>query len=389
MAIARCDVPVRNERLQGFSCVRCGNCYGVEDFWEGCPRCLGTGHPSSVSAIYAGNLDPLERQRCGAGFRYSVSLPYRAGVSLGEGSTPLIELRQLASALDVSSVHLKNEASNPTGSHKDRMTVQAIARALDIKARRVICASSGNAGISMAAYAVAASIESEAVVTESVSLGYLHALHAYGAKITCVKDSIDRWRYVEREVRMGNAVPLTNYLLPPVGSNPFGVDGLKTIAFELIQDLADGWPTAIIVPTSRGDLLWGIYVGFAEVAASNPGLGTLPRLFAAEPFPRLRAVLDGASVCSHFNGKSAQLSIGGNTVTFQAFEAIRRSGGEAAVVTDAAAAEAQSCLGKLGIYAELSSAASLAALRQLVAAERITQQDRVVLIATSSGWKDP
>jgi threonine synthase len=194
---------------------------------------------------------------------------------------------------------LKNEGSNPTGSHKDRMSCQAVARALAIGAKAVIAASSGNAGVSLATYAAASGLPCEIVATADCSPAYRRAMQMAGAQVVATHDSLERWRYMRQRVRDDGFFPVTNYLLPPVGSNPFGVEGYKTIAFEIFEQLNNTSPDSILVPTDRADLAWGVYCGFSDLASAGL-ISKIPRIFAVEPFARISAALEGADYRKEF-----------------------------------------------------------------------------------------
>lgn len=208
-----------------------------------------------------------------------------------------------------------------------------------------------------------------------------------GARIVTFPHPMDRWHYVERVVSQKGYYPATNFIVPPVGSNPYGVQGYKTIAFEIIEDLAAEPPSVVLVPCSRGDLLWGLWQGFLEARQAG-WLSVLPRMVAVEPFPRLGRVLAGSDYRDLFPGETRLVSIGGSTVTYQAVKAVRKSGGCAVAVSDEEAADARRILARAGVYAEASSAAVLAAAMRLCAQGWIGEEDRVVLVITSHGFKD-
>jgi threonine synthase len=151
--------PTLNPRLLGFKCIRCNTLHAVGDYAEGCPLCSKAGYPISVAPAYS-SLPPLTANTGGYGMQvFADRLPYSAFRSLGEGNTPVAPLDQATAALGLQSVTLKLESSNPTGSHKDRMTAQFVARAVAKQAPVVAAASSGNAGASLAAYAAASKPE--------------------------------------------------------------------------------------------------------------------------------------------------------------------------------------------------------------------------------------
>lgn len=352
-------------RLTGMVCLRCAEPWPASEYEAGCLRCAAEGHASNLRLTYAPG-------GCGA------SLPYPSAVSLGEGATPLVELPELASELQLGRLSAKLEWYNPTGSHKDRMSAQLIARAIDRGAACVVAASSGNGGLSVAAYAARAGLAAEIATTDTLPQVYRSAITAHGATLVSFADSMARWDHLARRVGEG-AFAATNYKVPAIGTNPFGVEGYKTIAAELASGAR---PDLVVMPCSRGDLLSGIRLGFEEF-----GTG-LPTLVAAEPFPRLERVLAGADYREQFAGDTAQASIAGSTVTWQALEALRASAGRAVPVDDETARAAQRRLAACGLYAELSAASALAALARLAQGGALAGRHAVIVL-TGAGSRDP
>lgn len=318
--------------------------------------------------------------------RYAQWMPYIDWVTLGEGGTPCLPARRIADELGIAGVFIKNEGQNPTGSHKDRVSCLAVTRALDIGAKGIVAASSGNGGASVALYAASAGLACRIVVTPSLSPVFRRAIAMTGAELVEVPESLERWSHTAELVREG-WFSATNYRDPPVGSNAFGLPGLMTIAFELAEEFGSDLPGSVLVPTSRGDLIWGLYEGFAALERAGQ-ITTIPRLFAIEPFGRIARVLEGEPVTGSFLGTTKLTSIGGSTVTYQAMLAIRCSGGGAIPVDEDAVVSDQRTLAEAGYYTELSSAAILTGLRRLQKEGHVSPSDRVVLIATSNGYKD-
>jgi threonine synthase len=187
-------------------------------------------------------------------------------------------------------------------------------------------------------------------------------------------------------VRDNGYATATNYLDPPVGSDPYGIDAYKTLGYELAEHVAKIEADAILVPTARGDLLWGIYTGLSEAVAEGLISG-VPCLIAVEPFGRLEHVLAGDDVHAHYPGTSLLSSINGDTVTFQSLAAVRGGGGTAVSVTSEQVGVDRARLAAAGLYLELSSAAPLTALRLLLEAKGKPFR-RAIIIATSHGYKE-
>jgi threonine synthase len=370
-----------NSRIAGMKCVRCQVIHPVRDYFEGCPACLEAGTPASVAPHYATWPSSLERETIGDW------LSYPAASGLGEGNTSLSALPRLAQTLGIASLHTKNEFANPTGSHKDRMGGMVVQRALDVGARTIAVASSGNAGVSMAAYAARSGLECVVVTTPDISPNWRRAIEMHGARIVATARSEERWMLVAHHARTGDWYPLTNYMIPPVGSNPFGVDAYRAIALELYLRFQQEHSTDLVVPTARGDLLWGIAKGYQDLTEAGL-VQSMPRVHAVEPFPRIREALSGHGMVGKFPDKTNMGSIGGHTVTQQSLCALEIANGSAVAVSDDDAAADQAALARMGLYLELSSVATLTGLRKLISEKTVGHNARVVLIATSHGYKE-
>jgi len=374
---------IRNPRLSGLRCIHCAREYPLQDLPAGCPHCAAAGTPASLEAVYA-EL-PKTLKTASTGYKWGAWLPYTQGVSLGEGGTPCLDLPRLARALGLRQLSAKHEGMNPTGSHKDRMSAQAVSRALDVGAETVVLASSGNAAVSAAAYCAAAGLACEVATYRDMPEPFARALHRLGAKRLTFERGFGRWEHLRRRVEQDGAFALTNYCVPAVGSPAFGVEGYRAVALECV---AEGcMPDHVLVPTARGDLLWGVYSGLRDLLQAGL-ISRMPRLWAVEPFPRLARVLGGESLQSDFAGQTAQFSTGGSTVTLQQALAVRRSGGGAVVVDDAGAIDGSAQLAAQGLWVELCAGACLSALAQLRARGEVAPSEHALLLLTAKGDRD-
>jgi len=378
---------VANPSHLGWRCLRCGSAFDRTDLFEGCTRCAAEGHAANVQGRYGPGSVPVAAADGPGIYRWGTALPYLGGVSLGEANTPCVPLPDLAAPLQLDALWIKNESANPTGSHKDRMSALATTRALEIGATRVALASSGNAGVSAACYAAAAGLACDVAVYASLHPVQARLMQAAGARLHAFASGPDRWRFVERLVRDEGAFPLTNFVEPAVGSPPFGVEAYRSIAFEIAAQ-CEPMPRHIMVPTARGDLLWGLASGFEALLAAGR-LRQMPRLWAVEPFERLAAVMSGADYRSAFHGRTAQASTAGHTVTWQAVRALGDSGGGAVAVDDAAARSAWIDLARAGWPAELCAAAALAGLRRLRERGDVLAGESALLVFTARADRDP
>jgi threonine synthase len=382
---------IPNSDLVGLRCLRCESVYPENDLRVdsglGCIACLDQGFPSGLQCAYQPHSKLLIDSSKQGMFRYASKLPFFDFPTLGEGQTSLIPLPKMASELDVERIYVKNEGQNPTGSHKDRMSPLAVARAIATGHSKVIASSSGNAGASLSAYAARAGVECCIIASTDINPQWANAIKLTGAQLRLV-ESDQRWPLMQKMVQQEEWFPVTNFWPTPIGSNPFGIEGYKTIAYEIVQQLSESPPSIVIVPTCRGDLLFGIWQGFVE--AHESGLvGALPRLVAVEPGARLERVLAGDDYRSVFPVPANNMtSIDGGTATYQSLMALRSSNGSSATVSASQALVAQKKFAECGLYVEVSSAAALAGLWLLQKQGMLKSSDRIILIATSHGYKE-
>jgi threonine synthase len=348
---------------------------------EGCPR-TSTGtvsYPVEVDYAYDRVPAGLFGSAGGAGRhgldRWAPLLPPLAAPGLGEGGTPLIDLG--------GGILVKDESRNPTWSHKDRLNRCTVSAALACGAPGVVVASSGNHGASASAYAARAGLRCVVLTSPQAPPAVVSFLHAYGAEVLAVPVEA-RWPLVRRISEEYGFHPVSNLTTTHTG-HPFGAEGYKTVAYEIFRDV--GVPAAVFVPTGYGDLLFGIAKGFAELR--RLGLAAaVPRLFSCEPAaggPLAAAIRRGLPAVTVPVGETDAYSIACQVGGYRGVPAIRDSGGEALLVTDAELSAARAELARAGLWAELSAAAGLAGLRRF-GADRF--DGPVVCVSTSSGFKD-
>ncbi len=361
-------------------CPQCNSSHPVGDYPEGCPKCARAGSPACVVPQYRSIPNWREVLPSQGLTQYIHRLPFTVIPSIGEGNTPQWRLPALADNFGLAGLSVKNEGDNPTGSHKDRMSPLVIAAAIRANATAVAVASSGNAGVSLSAAARHSKMDCVIVADNDMAPEWRDAIKHEGGQLVFTQD---RWKQL-KELREEGLYPATNYLTPPVGSNCFGVEGYKTIAYEIVDSTEAIVPDWIVVPCSRGDLLWGTWLGFEELFRYG-AIDVTPRMVAVEPFPRLARVLRGESYVSFFSGSTRLRSIGGNSVTFQLKKAVEDSDGTVSVVSDRKAIEWQRRLKSWCITAESSSASVFAAIEALCTDGTFGKQDSVMAILTSSG----
>jgi threonine synthase len=376
------------------SCPRCGTEVEEGAFMYGCPSCASEGIPVNVYPAYGLKPDALVRDPSLPGlFERRGALPvsdHGPVVSLHEGRTPLLHLERTGGRIGLSRLYLKDETRNPTWSYKDRLAAVAVSKALADGADTVVVSTTGNHGAATAAYAAAAGMRCVALTLASVPLTMKVLMQAYGAEVVALEHPPDRWALMRQAVEEWGWVPLSGLVDPPIGSNPFGIDGYKSIAYELFDDL-ERVPDVVIVPTAYADGLTGIYRGFRDLAA----LGIterVPRLVAAEPLGPLAASLidEGDLPAVTESRPSVAFSIAGSVATYQGVYVLRKTEGSAVVVgEDEEIIGAQlSLAAEEGLYLEASSVTAIPAAARLAAEGEIDEQDVVVAIGTSTGLKD-
>lgn len=358
-----------NPNLVGMQCIQCSQEYETAHYPRGCPKCFEVGAPSTMRCLY-------DNETTAAG----ALVPLVDPITLGTGRTPLHRLSDKAGLGP--NVWVKDESRNPTGSHKDRFSLGAVGWAYVAGFRTVVAASSGNAALSLSAFSAAYGLRCIVAMTTAVGGHIPEQLRSLGAEVEMFETFEQRWEYVERRCGDGQEFNATNFALPVVGSSPFGVQYFKEIAYE-IAAAPECTPDAIIVPSSRGDLAFGIYQGFLELGKA------MPRLYLVEPFPRLQAVLEsGADWRTLFPGDAGRLvSIAGDTTTQQSIAAAVGSRGGAVAVTHSKAVEWHDTMWQHGHCWEISSDAAFAALELLQQQGRIGPSETTAVIATSHGFK--
>jgi threonine synthase len=321
-------------------------------------------------------------------FRELVLPGATAPVSYPEGNTPLLFLPALAGWAGVSSLHLKHEGQNPTGSFKDRGMTVGVTQACRIGARGLVCASTGNTSASLAAYGARAGLPVYVLIPSGkIALGKLAQTVGFGARVLAVQGDFDTcFRLVEE-----SSQHLGLYLLNSI--NPFRIEGQKTIVFELLQQLRWEVPDWIVLP--GGNL--------GNTAAFGKALREALELELIDRLPRLAVVqAEGAAPFyrSFTGGFQHRYEVEADTVATairignpasweRAVAALRESNGVVVAVSDAEILEAKRVIDRAGVGCEPASAASLAGLRRLVADGTIPPDARVGAVLTGHMLKDP
>lgn len=368
-------------------CPACGAEQPIGPAFAACARCGG---PLEV----AFDLTALARRDPAAWLRgqphtvwgYADLLPSLSGaepVTLGEGDTALLPAAGLSARLD-RRVYWKNETVNPTWSHKDRFHTVAATMGRAMGFRTAAGSSTGNHGVSAAAYAAAAGMRSLILYPPETPVAFLHLTGMYGGQA-----AVTGWQ--ARTAMLEDAVA-RHGLYRVDGRNPFGVEGYKTIAWELVRDLGGQAPDAVAVPVGSGRLIAGIWKGFRELGDLG-WLDRLPRIAACQPTaadvlsePLHRG---GAMPAINLEAYSFALSTRERTVDPRVLALVRESGGEVVPVCERRLVATVRALAAEGLAVEPASAVAPAAVEPLCASGVVPPGGVVVAILTSAVTKSP
>lgn len=380
----------RRGHVRSLKCRECGREYAPSKIYA-CEHCFA---PIEVTYDLASiNLSrSLLENREKTLWRYRELLPvndYNRIVDIGAGFTPLKECKRLAEALNLRRIYVKNDTVNPTGSFKDRPASVAVSKALELGFKAVGCASTGNLAAATAAHAAKAGLPCYVFIPFDTEKSKILQAAAYGAKIIAVKGTYD-----DANRLAAQASDEYEWALVNINIRPYYVEGSKTIAFEVCEQM--GWraPENIVVPMGSGALLcavWRALKQFEEIGLID-GLGT--RLIGAQP--------EGCSpIAKAFKSKTEEvlpvekpktvaksLAIGDPGDGIYALKAIRESKGFAEYATDEEIVEGMKLLAKTeGIFAEPAGGVSVAVLKKLVEQGEISRDEEVVCLVTGSGFK--
>jgi threonine synthase len=304
-------------------------------------------------------------------------------ISLGEGMTPLVHLRRLGARLGLTNLHAKIEGQNPTGSFKDRGMVVAVAKAVEEGAHSIICASTGNTSASAAAYGAVHGLEVVVVLPAGkIAMGKLLQAIVAGARVVAVDGNFDVALRVVRALAEQDDHPV--HLVNSV--NPFRLEGQKTAAFEVCDDLGRA-PDVLAIPVGNAGNISAYWAGFQEYAAAGLVAST-PAMYGFQAAGA--APLVSGRPIDHPDTIATAIRIGNPASWAKAIAARDESGGRIAAVTDDEILASYRALAtEEGIFCEPSSAASVAGVTQLAGAGTIGAEALIVCVLTGTGLKDP
>ncbi len=349
---------MQNSWLQ---CDFCESRYAIGPLLFGCPSCAKQGLRRPLEVKY-GETQLTPEPSAGV-WRWAGLLPWVAPahrVTLHEGATPLVPLSLPGIATEV---YLKNESVNPTWSWKDRPNVVSVSVAKQMGFECITAKSTGNHGNAAAAYASAAGLSATILCNPETPELQLALMEGYGARVIL---GGDQDRIIHDLIATKKHFPCT-ILCPQAGySNPYGVEGFKTIAFEIVEALGGSAPDRVFVATGSGDGIYGIWKGFRELAERNQ-IERAPRMMACQPHganSAWRAWHVGrhhVEPLAHVSTRA--LSVAEAATGDHALRAVYESRGEMRECSECEIEEAARVLRRKGFALELASSLPYACLR--------------------------
>ncbi|KPL12051.1 hypothetical protein AMJ85_02225 [candidate division BRC1 bacterium SM23_51] len=375
------------------ACVRCERTFDVLKRALWCPDC---GMEGILDVQYDYNsigkvLTPgrLVQTTIRTQWRYLPLLPVRGFKQvppLEVGWTPLYEARALAETIGMDQVWLKDEGKNPTGSIADRATMVAATRAREDNYSMVTCGTTGNTALSAAAVAASASLRATLFVSQDASDGYVAQLLLLGCDVFVVEGSYED--AIRLSLRCAEEYGWYNC---NKAINPFLVEGKKTVAFEMGEQMHWAVPDCVVVAVAEGCTIAAVWKGYCEMKQLG-WISRLPKMIGVQAegsspiYTAWKQQRDPTAVRPNTIAQS--LAVGAPRNLRKAVAAIRESGGMMVAVSDRQILQAMHLLGeRSGVIAEPGSAATLAGLVSLLRSRQLTRTMSAVLLVAGSGLR--
>jgi threonine synthase len=376
-------------------CINCKTAYGIDEIIYFCRKCGDIlevkFEPNELAE--ATEASDWKTKPLGV-WRYRPFMPIHEStklITLGEGGTGLHRSERLGNELGIKNLYVKNEGENPTGSFKDRGMTMGVTKAVELGARHVICASTGNTSASLAAYAARAGIRCTVLIPSGkIAYGKLSQALIHGAKVLQVRGNFDEaLEFVLKLAEKHKDIYLLNSI------NPFRIEGQKSLGFEICEQLNNEAPDRIIIPVGNAGNISAVWKGLKEFYELGL-IKKLPKMTgiqAAGSAPIAQAIKMGSDKIVPVENPetiATAIRIGAPVSWKKAVNAIRESEGTAETVTDDEILDAQKTLARVeGIFVEPASASSIAGLKKLISKGIIMKDEKVVCITTGHGLKDP
>ena len=382
------------DKLKGLKCRECGRSYPASPLHV-CEFCFG---PLEVDYRYEALKGLVSRESIAAGppsmWRYKDLLPVEGEVAVGHavGFTPLIRARNLASALGVAEVYIKNDSvCHPTWSFKDRVVSVAVTKAREFGFETVACASTGNLANSVAAHAAEAGLASFIFVPADLEAGKILGTLVYNPTLVAVQGTYDEVNRLCSEIADKYRWAFVN-----VNFRPYYAEGSKSYGFEIVEQLGWRTPAHIVVPCAGGSLITKIWKAMTEMAALGLIEGPIrTKMHAAQAEgcgPIVTMIKDDTDVLKPVRPRTIakSLAIGNPADGYYAYRVAKDSGGFGAHATDEEIIDGMLLLARTeGLFAETAGGVTVAATKKLVETGIIPRDESVVICITGSGLKTP
>lgn len=376
-------------------CIECGSKYNINEVVYFCKKC---GDILEIKIDFEDLTQTLEsgewKKTPLSVWRYRNFMPIHETtklVTLNEGGTGLHRSNHLCDEVGIKNLWIKNEGENPTGSFKDRGMTVGVTKAIELGARHVICASTGNTSASLAAYAARAGIKCTVLIPSGkIAYGKLSQAMIHGAKVLQVKGNFDEaLEFVLKLAEKHKSIYLLNSI------NPFRIEGQKSLGYEICEQLNNEAPDRIIIPVGNAGNISAVWKGLTEFYKLGY-IKKLPKMTgiqASGSAPIAQMIESNSNKMVPVENPetiATAIRIGAPVSWKKAVKAIRESHGNTETVTDEEILEAQLMLARVeGIFVEPASASSIAGLKKLIKKQIISKDERVVCITTGHGLKDP
>jgi threonine synthase len=376
--------------VRGLKCRECGRPYPAEALHV-CEYCFG---PLEADYDYDAIRANVSRQSIAAGprsiWRYRDFLPIEGDrvVDIGAGLTPLVRADNLAKALGLRELWLKNDSVNPSYSFKDRPVSVASSKAIELGFDTLACASTGNLACSVAAHAARAGLRACVFIPANLEQGKIICAGIYEPTLIAVDGNYDDVNRLCSEVADQYPWAFVN-----INLRPYYSEGSKTLAYEVAEQL--GWraPDHVVVPIASGSLFSKIWKGFNELDKTGLIDGVPTRMSAAQAegcSPVHQAYLEGATQVRPVrpNTIAKSLAIGNPADGYYCLKIIAESGGASASANDDEIVEGIKLLARTeGIFTETAGGVTIACLKKLAETGKIRPDEVTVAYITGNGLK--
>jgi threonine synthase len=372
-------------------CRMCGQQYAVEPLTI-CEECFGPLEPAyDLQSVDGDMFRKQAEQGPPSLWRYESLLPGGPGidrVDLGAGFTPLRRADNLAAALGLERLWIKDDSVNPSNSFKDRVVSVAVTMARAFGFEVVSCASTGNLANATAAHAAKAGMECFVFVPNDLERAKILATEAYGAKVVAVRGNYDEVNRLCSEV--ADALP---WAFVNVNMRPYYAEGSKSLGFETAEQLGWRLPDHVVVPIASGALLTKIHRAFSELIAIGAVEEKPYRVSGAQPEgcrPVAQAFLDGAEEVTPVRPDTIarSLAIGAPADGYFAMKVARETGGHIEWCTEREILEGITLLASTeGVFTETAGGVTIANLKRMVEQGIIKPEEETVAYITGNGYK--